>query len=426
MEQWASQVRALGQDLPVWIVTNLSARRALPLRPGLFDLLIIDEASQCDIPSALPLLFRARRALIIGDPHQLRHISTLRTSDEERLAAQHGLADEVPRWSYNQRSLYNLAEQVAAEGGQPVGFLAEHYRSHPDIVEFSNRTFYNGRLVLRTGIEALRGRFGDQPLGVFWHDTAGRVPPSSRSAWNREEAEAAVGLLDQWHEAGLLQDSCMTVGVVTPFRLQMDRIRERLERRPWHALVAGKVAVGTAHRFQGDECDLMIFSPVVSGGMLPRLVRWVADTDQLLNVAITRARGALHVVGDMRACLEAGGRLAEFAAWVQAGLAAGAAGGETESPAEQAVADMLCELGLWHKSQYPLDSYRLDFLVVSPAGTRYDVEVDGRGHLTDEAVRSDAIRDGFVTRQGIKVLRVDARSVFRKPEQVKTILSRLC
>jgi hypothetical protein len=93
LEQWASQLRALGPDLPVWIVTNLSARRALPLRPGLFDLLIIDEASQRDIPSALPLLFRARRALIIGDPQPLRHISTLRTSEEEELAAQHGLAD---------------------------------------------------------------------------------------------------------------------------------------------------------------------------------------------------------------------------------------------------------------------------------------------------------------------------------------------
>jgi very-short-patch-repair endonuclease len=426
LEQWASQLRSLGPDLPVWIVTNLSARRALPLRPGLFDLLIIDEASQCDIPSALPLLFRTRRALIIGDPQQLRHISTLRTSDEEELAAQHGLADEVSRWSYNQRSLYNLAEQVAAARGQPLGFLAEHYRSHPDIVEFSNRTFYSGRLVLRTGIEALRGRLGDMPLGVFWHNTPGRVPPSSRSAWNQAEVEAAVGLLDQWHDAGLLQDARISVGVVTPFRLQMDKIKERLERRPWHASVAGKVVVGTAHRFQGDECDIMVFSPVVSDGMLPRLVRWVADTDQLLNVAVTRARGALHVVGDMSACLEAGGSLAEFAAFVQAGLAAGAPGEQTESPAEQAVADMLCELGLWHKSQYPLGRYRLDFLVVSPTGTRYDVEVDGRGHLTDEAVRSDAARDGFVTGQGIKVLRVDARSVFRRPEQVKTALSRLC
>lgn len=63
---------------------------------------------------------------------------------------------------------------------------------------------------------------------------------------------------------------------------------------------------------------------------------------------------------------------------------------------------------------------------MSLAGTCYDVEVDGRGQLTDDAVRSDAARDGFVTRQGIKVLRVDARNAFRRPEQVKTALSWLC
>jgi hypothetical protein len=94
LAEWAQQVATVGADLPIWIVTSLSARRALPLSPALFDLVIVDEASQCDIPSALPLLYRARRALIIGDPHQLRHISTLRTSDERALSADYGLLGE--------------------------------------------------------------------------------------------------------------------------------------------------------------------------------------------------------------------------------------------------------------------------------------------------------------------------------------------
>ncbi len=113
LAEWAQQVAIVGADLPIWIVTSLSARRALPLSPCLFDLVIIDEASQCDIPSALPLLYRARRALIIGDPHQLRHISTLRTSDETALSADYGLSDSISTWSYNDRSLYNLAEEAS-------------------------------------------------------------------------------------------------------------------------------------------------------------------------------------------------------------------------------------------------------------------------------------------------------------------------
>ena len=63
--------------LPCWAVTSLSARGRLPFEPRVFDVVVIDEASQCDIASALPLLFRARRAVIIGDPLQLKHVSTV-------------------------------------------------------------------------------------------------------------------------------------------------------------------------------------------------------------------------------------------------------------------------------------------------------------------------------------------------------------
>ena len=63
---------------PIWAITNLTARTNFPLEFGLFDLLIIDEASQCDIPSAIPLIYRAKKVVIIGDPNQLRHVALLR------------------------------------------------------------------------------------------------------------------------------------------------------------------------------------------------------------------------------------------------------------------------------------------------------------------------------------------------------------
>lgn len=314
LDRFKGVVQSLGGDLPIWIVTNLSVRNALPLEPALFDLVIVDEASQCDIPSALPLLFRARRALIIGDPRQLRHISTLSPSEEESLATQHGVGHLLEMWSYNQRSLYALAEgNLIERGGRPF-FLAEHYRSHPEIVEFSNRTFYSGQLILRTPLEKLCARLGGERLGVFWHDVPGTVARSSRSALNEIELRAVVDLLDEWAQTGFLFRDGLSFGIVTPFRLQMERLEEAVRGRPWWDRAKGRLTVGTAHRFQGDERDVMIFSPVVADGMLPRLVRWVAETDQLLNVAITRARGALHIVGDRRACQAAGGFLGEFAA----------------------------------------------------------------------------------------------------------------
>ena len=59
-------------------------------------------------------------------------------------------------------------------------------------------------------------------------------------------------------------------------------------------------------------------------------------------------------------------------------------------------------------------------------GVRYDLEVDGHGHLTDEALRADEIRYAVVRREGFKVMRIDARNLFRRPEAVKSTLARLC
>jgi len=425
LEQFKGVVQSLGGDLPVWVVTNLSVRNALPLEPALFDLVIVDEASQCDIPSALPLLFRARRALIIGDPRQLRHISTLSPSEEESLAAQHGVGDLVETWSYNQRSLYALAEgNLIQRGGRPL-FLAEHYRSHPEIIEFSNRAFYQGQLILRTPLEKLRARLEGERLGVFWHDVSGTVPRSSRSAVNEIELRAVVDLLDGWARTGFLLRDGLGFGIVTPFRLQMERLEEAIRERPWWDRVKGRLTVGTAHRFQGDERDVMVFSPVVAGGMLPRLSRWVAETDQLLNVAITRARGALHVVGDRGACQAAGGFLGEFAASVGVGVPPLDVPSVFESPAEARMAELLTEAALWYAPQQQLGRYRLDFLIVAPCGGRYNVEVDGRQHLTDDGVRNDEIRDASVIAAGIRVLRVSARRVFTQEESVRIMLQRL-
>jgi very-short-patch-repair endonuclease len=243
-----------------------------------------------------------------------------------------------------------------------------------------------------------------------------------------------IALLDEWARTGLLFRDSVSFGIVTPFRLQVERIKESIRRRPWWEQVSSRLTakdrltVGTAHVFQGDERDVMIFSPVVADGMPEKLARWVAFTDQLLNVAITRARGALHVVGDRAACRKfEGSHLERFAS---AAFAVGATGGNgsasaAESPAETRMAEMLAETGLWYAPQHNVGRYRLDFLVVTPFGTRYDVEVDGRGHRTTEAVRNDEVRDAAVRASGLKVLRVDARRIFREETAIHELLRRL-
>ncbi|MFA4934550.1 MAG: AAA domain-containing protein, partial [Candidatus Methanoperedens sp.] len=137
--------------LPVWIVTNLSAKNSFPLHENIFDLLVIDEASQCDIASALPLLFRAKNIVIIGDPEQLKFITTLKTSTEQKIASTKGIVEYYSdAFSYCKNSIFDLSERTINTVNDPVIFLNEHYRCHKDIITYSNKYFYGEKLNILT------------------------------------------------------------------------------------------------------------------------------------------------------------------------------------------------------------------------------------------------------------------------------------
>ncbi|MEN9763144.1 MAG: hypothetical protein RI906_2970 [Pseudomonadota bacterium] len=198
-----------------WAVTSLSARGKVPFEPGHFDLVVIDEASQCDIASALPLLFRAKRAVIIGDPMQLRHISAVPGGKDSDLQHKYGLVESRAAWMYSVNSLYDLAAGVA-EPGQVIN-LRDHHRSHGDIIEFSNATFYGGKLRVATRYTQLRRPLKSEP-GVVWQDIRGEtLRPQSGGAQNPQEAKAVISALEDLLIRRAYRGS---VGVVTPFRAQ--------------------------------------------------------------------------------------------------------------------------------------------------------------------------------------------------------------
>ncbi len=298
-----SQFPAALDVFPVWSVTSLVAGSWFPLDAGLFDLVVIDEASQSDLASALPLLFRAKRAMVVGDPGQLAHITNLSPVLDQRLADDAGLSEEDHgRFSYRDVSLYGLA--ASRISGDPV-LLDRHFRSHPDVIGFSNEAFYGGRLRVETDpSQFLSG------AGFVWRDTPGaHAPgPGGRSTENLPEAKAVVDVVAE--VLAELEGSERTLGVVTPFspqkRLLTDLIAARFGQLD--------IAVDTAHGFQGDERDVMILSLGIASDTPPGLVRF-AGNPNLLNVALTRARARMIVVGDRRAALEAGGLLADLVAY---------------------------------------------------------------------------------------------------------------
>jgi hypothetical protein len=127
------------QHFPLWAVTNLAVGSRFPLVPGLFALAIVDEASQCDIPSAIPIIFRARRVGVVGDPHQLSHTTKLNRTRDALLRKRHGLVElHEQRFAYPDTSLYDLFAQT--NNVNPL-FLKETYHSVESIAEYSNQHF---------------------------------------------------------------------------------------------------------------------------------------------------------------------------------------------------------------------------------------------------------------------------------------------
>ena len=368
--------RILTQLMPICAVTSLSARGRLPFVSGCYDLVIIDEASQCDIASMIPLLYRAKRGVIIGDPNQLKHITTMTHQQDLELVVKH----EVDAcFSYCVHSLFDLAISVGHRND--LVHLRDHHRSHADIIDFSNKEFYNGLLRVATDYSRLKFPYGPDK-SVMWKNIVGEtVRPQAGSAYNQEEINAVIEQLSY-----LVNDNYIgSIGVVTPFKRQADLITSYLkekDKKLYDELVKNHDFVAaTAHKFQGDERDVIIFSPVISNNASQSTLNFLGSTPNLFNVAITRARASLIVIGDKAFCQNSNIHyLAHFADYVDSLYAnTGVTNNvmsqlgreypdidttEFVSDCEKELYSALYDKGIKTCPQYVVDKYRIDLALM--------------------------------------------------------------
>ncbi|APU16303.1 MULTISPECIES: caspase, EACC1-associated type [Actinoalloteichus] len=296
-----SQVAQLVEHVRGWAVTALSARR-FPTEAGLFDLVIIDEASQCSIPAVLPLLFRARRALVIGDAMQLKPVTTLKAGTEADIRRAVGLRSswlDERKLAYHRYSAFAALERAA--GGALL--LDEHYRCHPVIAELINTRFYRGGLDVRTDVRRLRG-LADR-RAVIWADAPGEPSRSAGGSWQNRAESSMVERSVDYLLRRLPPEA--TIGVVTPFAGQTALLKKQLT-------AYSRVRVGTVHTFQGGECDVIVFSLVAGPLMKSTTTAWLEAEHTLWNVAISRAKANLLVVGDRSFWRDRPGIAAELSA----------------------------------------------------------------------------------------------------------------
>jgi len=270
----------LTQALPLWVGALGDVDDLLPQVAGLFDLVVLDEASSVDQPLAATALLRGRRAVVAGDPRQLRHVSFLSDDHVGAVLANHRL-DRSPalaaRLDVRRNSAFDVAAAVA-----PVIILDEHFRSLPHLVDFVAGRLYGGQVKVAT-----RSPMTDSVDCVRLVRTSG-----SRDAEGvvREEVDRVLTEVKALRQRGE-----RSVGVVTPFRAQADALEQAaLAEFTADDLADLDLRVGTVHAFQGNERDVV----VVSLGLGPDdggAWRFIEDS-HLFAVLVTRARRRMVVV----------------------------------------------------------------------------------------------------------------------------------
>jgi very-short-patch-repair endonuclease len=273
--------------IPVWIMPRYLVAEMIDPKPGRYDLVIVDEASQLGIES-LFLFYVSKKMVVVGDDQQISPYG-VGISDEAIADLQHHYLDGVPhRHALSaQSSLYANAK---IRFGQNI-VLREHFRCMPEIIQFSNDLCYanNG-----TPLDPLRAYPANRlrPL-VVRHLPEGYRTGTSQNALNEPEAEALVAQV-----IGCINDPRYvgrTMGVISlqgeaQAKLIENKLLERLEPE---IIEERRLICGDAYAFQGDERDVIFLSMVAAPGEIRIGALSNESARQRFNVAASRARDQL-------------------------------------------------------------------------------------------------------------------------------------
>jgi very-short-patch-repair endonuclease/Cdc6-like AAA superfamily ATPase len=413
--------------VPVWIMPLTEVAETFDPRSTRFDVVIIDEASQCD-PSAMFALYLGRQTVIVGDDEQVTPV-TVGVEAEEVLKLIHGYLDGVPRRELydGQTSVYEFAQW--AFGG--VIRLMEHFRCASDIIAFSNHLSYRGEIKPLREENAVKLKPHVIPYQV-------EPIPSEKNDVNMAEAEAIASLIcaaiKQPEYAVNEQGGPVTFGVVSLIGDKQALLIDDLLRRrlPAEEYQLRQILCGTPAHLQGDERDVVFLSmvDVRTDGPLP-----LRDPDAQMrmfkrrfNVAASRARDQMWVVysldphtdlkpGDIRR------QLIEHAldpkSWSRE-LEKRLPKIDPETEAfEGAVLHRLVERGYKVQAKVSVGSYCIPLVVVG-GNRRLAVECDGDNFPDQERLRENIERQAILERLGWKFVRVRGSLFFRDPDRALT------
>lgn len=400
--------------IPVWIMPIYKVVEQFELEEDMFDVVIVDEASQAGMESVF-LQYLAPRIVVIGDDKQVSPAAVGTKTDEIYALANQYIADfeHKDSWTNPELSLFDSANQ--RYGGRIV--LNEHRRCVPEIIEFSNRFIYEPEnMPLKPVRQVLPGRLAPfritrTPLAYYSATTKNKV--------NTKEADALVDRLLKVLDDPDYEGKSLGVISLLSSSGQAKYIQSRLlEKIPPNVWEDRDLKVGKPEDFQGAERDVVFLSMVQpsSGGRITALTREMYL--QRYNVAVSRAKDQVwlfHSVSvdelnpeDIRfKLLNYAYKVAEAKPEIN-GCELVNENEHVEpfdSLFEQRVYNEVVRKGFRVIPQYPASGYRLDLVVETNEG-RLAIECDGDHWHGDDQIRNDQIRQRELERLGWKFVRI--------------------
>lgn len=401
MEAWQQSMRRLGKGtgkhaprhrreaqghlnecreaVPAWVMPLHRVWDTVYPAPGMFDLIIVDEASQCGV-EALPLFYLGKKILIVGDDKQISPDAVGLPRD-----AVHRLMEEFLH-DFQFKSSFDIESSLFDHGKLRYGTrritLREHFRCMPEIIRFSNDLCYSD-----TPLIPLR-QYGPNRLPPLEHIfvNGGYREGSNNRTINRPEAGAIVERISELCGDSRYDGKTMGV-VVLQGEAQADLIENQLlERLGAEAMERRRLVCGNPYSFQGDERDIMFLSLVAASNERIGPLTKAAD-ERRFNVAASRARDMMmlfHSVtcDDLSAsCLRR--QLLHFFENTKPQQIAGIERTELERRAAQdnrRVVNPPAPFESWFEVDVALELLRRDFTVLAQhevAGKRIDLVVEG-------------------------------------------------
>ncbi|MFF9754602.1 AAA domain-containing protein [Streptomyces sp. NPDC014344] len=286
--------------VPAWIMPLHQVAETVPMdRPGLFDVVIVDEASQSGLEAML-LSWLADRMVVVGDSKQVSPSNVGLKQDEyfhlrDRLLT--ALEPDVRSLFGPDSSFFDLTEALSA--GRGTLMLKEHFRCMPEIISFSNDLCYNGRL------QPLRQYGADRlPPVRTVHVEDGEAVGGNDRLVNTAEAEALVDAVVRCCADPAYEGKTMGVVSLRGAKAHLTELENLLaERLDYEQREERRIRVGDAEDFQGDERHVMFVSCVNSAttaaGTVPGGFNG-KTYEQRLNVAASRAQDQVWVFHSAR------------------------------------------------------------------------------------------------------------------------------